>query len=345
MSIKSSEYNSEMGNMDFTRIPMVNLCPGVVTNFNLYLKSKDDKYVLYRNADTTITDDHIQALRNNNVEFLHIAKDDRAVYVRYMEDNLLTILSASMSMTENASLVYESANQLLKDVLVDPGSGENIERVDKLIDTTISQVIFDEDNLVNMLDVMAFDYSTYTHSVNVSILGLALGHRLGFSQKELSSLGAGLLLHDVGKSQISPSILFKTGPLDEMEWQEIKKHPEMGRELLKPSGRVKNLSMGVVVQHHEKCNGAGYPYGLTEAQIHPFAKISSIVDVFDALTTQRVYKSAVNSFPAIQTMMDEMKGSFCSEYLSKFILMLSWADKNDVRVSDENKRNRGDKAA
>ena len=329
-TIESDLKLPQLGVDAYAPIPLANLCPNTFADFNLFLNNSEGKFVLFRGANTTLTGAHISNLQENRIDFLFISKKDRAKYIRYMESNLITILTTKSSVPEKALLVYESANQLLKDVLLDPGSGENIDRVDKLIDATISLIMYEEGYLINMLDVMAFDYSTYTHSVNVCVLGLALGNRLGIPQDQLSKLGTGLLLHDVGKSQISRDILFKKGALTEQEWALIKKHPQMGEELLGTSGKVDPKSMAVVVQHHEKCSGGGYPLGLDSEQIDPFAKIAAIADVFDALTTERVYKGAIDTFPAIQLMMSDMSESFCSDYLREFVLMLNLSGSRNV---------------
>jgi HD-GYP domain-containing protein (c-di-GMP phosphodiesterase class II) len=317
----------------YSPIPLTNLCADTAADFSLLLKNKDGKFLLYRNANTTLTQEHLETLLFNGVGFLYISKDDRVKYIRYVEQHLDTILSTEIPRSEKAALVYATANQLLDDVMRDPGCVSTIARVDALVDTTISQVITDKRNLIHLLEVMAFDYSTYTHSVNVGVLGLALAHHLGFACEELSQLGSGLLLHDVGKSQISRDILFKTGPLSEEEWQIVQQHPLIGQELLLPSGKVAKESMIVVTQHHEKCNGYGYPGRLREDEIHRFAKIAAIVDVFDALTTERVYKNAIETFPAIQIMMQEMNGSFCTDYLREFVQMLNLSANN--RLNDD----------
>ena len=310
---------------DLTPIPTGNICPDTTADFNLYIKNKAGKHLLYRGANTTMTEEHKATLEENGVQELFIAANDRKKYLRYVESNLNSIMTGPAPEAEKASIMYQSTHQLVKDVMDKPELGENIERVEALVDTTINQFMNEEHNLTNMLDVMAFDYTLYTHSINVCIFGLALGRNLGLPVDELQTLGAGLMLHDVGKTQIPGEILFKEGPLNDDEWQMMRKHPAYGKMILAPSGKVSDHSMRIVFEHHEKCAGSGYPQGLECPDIDPLAKIASIADVFDALTTKRVYKDEIMTFPALKIMLEKMSGSFEPDYLQAFIQLLSLA--------------------
>lgn len=139
---------------------------------------------------------------------------------------------------------------------------------------------------------------------------------------DLVSLGVGALLHDVGKSKIDLKILNKQGSLDTEEWEIIKKHPIFGNELLLNSKGSTEDQRIIVLQHHEKCNGRGYPHGFTKHNIHPYGRILTISDVFDALTTNRPYKGAMQSFDTLKLMTEEMEGHFDLKYLRQFILIL-----------------------
>ena len=130
-------------------------------------------------------------------------------------------------------------------------------------------------------------------------------------------------MHDVGKSQIDLGILNKRGPLNDEEWEYIKKHPDRGVKLLSQTQLVSSTSLKVVRQHHEKCSGRGYPLGLKEQDIHFFAKIAAIADVFDALTTDRPYKSAMNAYPAIAMMQAEMQDDLNFQLLHELVFLLN----------------------
>ncbi|HHI03532.1 MAG TPA: HD domain-containing protein, partial [candidate division Zixibacteria bacterium] len=133
------------------------------------------------------------------------------------------------------------------------------------------------------------------------------------------------LLHDVGKTKVSEAILNKPGPLTPMEMGFIKKHPKWGYEILKKTDLISEDSYYPILQHHERENGTGYPYGLMADEIHPFGKIVAIADVFDAMTTERVYRQAVNSFPALKEMYLDM-GAFNRTLLEQFTKLMGPID-------------------
>ncbi len=154
------------------------------------------------------------------------------------------------------------------------------------------------------------------------MFAIALGERIGkYDRKTLYELGLGALLHDVGKSKIDDAIINKKGPLTSEEFNEIKKHPIYGEEILKETDLIPRRSYLAVRQHHEKINGTGYPDGLKNGEIDEFGRITCIADVFDALTTKRSYKDALPSFPALK-IMKEMDNAFDEYLFNEFVLLL-----------------------
>ena len=139
---------------------------------------------------------------------------------------------------------------------------------------------------------------------------------------DLKGLCAGILLHDVGKTRISTNILDKKGKLTKEEFEEIKKHPEYGIEVLDETGSEFKEERIITLQHHENFDGTGYPYGLAKDQIHLCGRISRIIDVYDALTTKRSYKEALRPFAAIKEMRDTMFQCFDPELFKDFIQFL-----------------------
>jgi HD-GYP domain-containing protein (c-di-GMP phosphodiesterase class II) len=312
----------------FFAIPLASLRMDTVTGFDLYLRNpRDSQHVLYRSGALRLSEEHWARLQESGVTKVYISSADRANYMRYLEKNLSQILADDkVPGPEKSKILYGSASQLVQDIFARPALGENIKRAEVLVEATVAHLMQGGEHLGSLLSIMSFDYQTYTHSVNVCVFGVALGRRIGLSGMELNELGTGLLLHDVGKSSIDPAILLKEGPLTDAEWKIVKTHPDLGVQILSESGRVSKFALAVVHQHHEKCSGGGYPQGLKEPEIHLYAKIASLADVFDALTTKRCYKQAVDSFPAIRIMQAEMSASFNDELLRELILMMNAAE-------------------
>jgi hypothetical protein len=166
------------------------------------------------------------------------------------------------------------------------------------------------------------DTSTEEHTRRVATLAVELGERLGLSPRRLRSLAIGGLLHDMGKLSVPTSILQKPGPLDDDEFAQIKLHPERGRELLAELGGFDANVKRLVLDHHERLDGSGYPRGLTEAQMDLSTRILAVCDVYDALVSPRVYRAAWTTAQALAHLRDEAGTAFdekCVEALEAVV--------------------------
>lgn len=336
------------GDATFMPVQLAGLRIDTVPGFDLYLRTRTGRMALYQRGDVQFRKDQRQRLRDHNIEELYVPAADRKQCLRYLEGHLDDVLrNGTVPQPQRAKILYSSASMLIEDVFADPTVGASIARAQSFVDSTVDYLFRKAEHFTDLLDIMSFDYHTYTHSVNVCVFGVALGRRLGYGQRDLNRLGAGLLLHDTGKARIDPAILAKRGQLTPAEWEIIKTHPECGVELLKQAGGVEPDSLLVVLQHHEKCSGDGYPAGLTEGQIHSFAKIAAVADVFDALTTERSYKRAVASFPALRTMQAEMAEALDRTILRELIMLLHRSQRRADQVEGEppGRAQRGNAAA
>ena len=157
-------------------------------------------------------------------------------------------------------------------------------------------------NVLSMLQAMReYDDETYVHSLNVALIAHTIGEWMKLTEDDLQILTEAGLLHDIGKTMIPHEILEKKEHITEDEIQIIRKHPELGYKAL----AHKNLDRHVhyaILQHHERCDGSGYPKGLTLKLIDPVARIVAIADVYDAMTSERVYRKARTPFYVVETM-------------------------------------------
>ena len=117
---------------------------------------------------------------------------------------------------------------------------------------------------------------------------------MGLEEKELEALRIGGMLHDIGKIGIPESILNKPGPLDDREWELMKKHSDIGYKICRPLGKTLGLALEVIRHHHEKLDRSGYPEGLAAQRIPLVARIMAVVDIYDALITERPYRPALS---------------------------------------------------
>jgi len=274
-----------------------------ILSFDLYIKFSGEM-VLYRSADLPFTEKTKEKLLGNKVLRLYVSAKARAKYQKYIEQNLDKILTdREIHEEKKAGILYETSKALMKDVLENPSYGENIQRSRKMVENQVSFILKGQEAFHNLLKISSFDYYTYTHSVNVCTFAIALAQQIGRKDEEyLHNLGIGALLHDVGKSKISERILNKRTGLSTMEFELMKKHPKWGVEILTGTDLIDAASYYPVLQHHERGSKTGYPNGLGLDEMHEYSRIVAIVDTFDAMTTQRVYQGAMDTFPALKVI-------------------------------------------
>ncbi len=172
---------------------------------------------------------------------------------------------------------------------------------------------------MNLLgSVCSTDHYVFAHSFNVTLYTTAVGLRIGLNEKELMEIGIGAMLHDVGKVAVPQEILSKPGKLTDEEFEQIKKHTEFGFEILRKQDEIPLLAAHCAFQHHERLDGSGYPRNLKDQAIHPFAKVLAIADVYDALTTHRVYRKAMLPHQAMEILYTGVDKLFVKEYVETF---------------------------
>lgn len=294
----------------------------IAFDFDLYLRSGSDM-VLYRSAGQPFGPEQRDKLVASGTKQLFTSPAQRASYQRYLEANLVKIIrDSSIDDFTKASIAYDASKWLVKDILANPTLGENIRRGHDFVEVSVGHILENQNAFGNLLKVMSFDYTTYSHSVNVCTFAVALAKFLGIDdQQQLNNLGVGALLHDVGKTSIPTEILNKHAALDEEEFQLVRQHPLVGQELIRQTDLVNEECYYPVIQHHEREDGSGYPYGLKSDDIHLFGKIVGIVDVFDAMTTQRSYRNAVETFHALMVMYGD-KELFDVKILEQFTQLM-----------------------
>ncbi len=292
---------------------------------DLYLLVKsgtDSRYILYCRGDAVFENNKREMLLEKNISRLFIAKDDQQKYYQYLESNFQNIISDTrLSSDEKTKIVHSAATNLVKDLFNDPRSG-SIERTKTFAYNMVDYVLKDSNAAENLLKIAIHEYYTYTHSVSVAAVGTLFAKNIGVKEEDLKGFCSGILLHDVGKTRISTDILDKKGKLTKEEFEEIKKHPEYGIEILDETGSEFKEERIITLQHHENDDGSGYPYGFKKDEIHPCGKISRIIDVYDALTTNRSYRKASRPFAALMEMRDNMLHCFDTELLKEFIEFL-----------------------
>ncbi|MBF0560220.1 MAG: HD-GYP domain-containing protein, partial [Nitrospirae bacterium] len=215
----------------------------------------------------------------------------------------------------------ENSKLLVKDLLDNPRSGEKIKELQDTVKVMVDTILRSKDTIFDLLDISSNDYYTYTHSVNVAVMSIGLSSMVGLEKEETIKLGIGAMLHDVGKSVVPHEILNKQGRLNMTEFEIMKTHVAEGEKILLQHKNFPEDALPAVTQHHEKLTGRGYPAGLTGGSIKLFGRITSIVDCYDALTTNRPYKTAYTPYYALLVLVKEKQDYDC-HVLKEFVEML-----------------------
>ncbi|KSV59795.1 HD-GYP domain-containing protein [Acetivibrio ethanolgignens] len=188
---------------------------------------------------------------------------------------------------------------------------------------------------LDMIDLRNFDDYTYKHSVNVAVLSTVIGMGLDLKEAELVDLCAGAMLHDLGKLSIDPEIINKPGFLTAEEYELVKLHSRLSYDLIKEKWNVAATTKAAVLEHHENEDGSGYPLGLQGEDIHRYAKIIHVADVYDALTTRRPYKKPYSIPEAMEYLMGSCGRLFEKQMVEAFMSYVPIYPKGvSLRLSD-----------
>ena len=218
---------------------------------------------------------------------------------------------------------FEEMHKSIKQSFDELSRNNTSPKVKKELDNTVEEI---KNNLsVNIellneiLDVKATDEYLYNHSLNVAVVSNLIGRWIGLEQKDLDILILAGLVHDIGKLRVDPAILNKPGKLTDEEFAEMKKHPEYSYQMLMEMGYKDNAILKAVTFHHEKEDGSGYPLKISGDKITIHAKILAIADIFDAMTSNRVYKARVSPFKVLEMFQNQNFGKLDYKIIMVFI--------------------------
>lgn len=179
-----------------------------------------------------------------------------------------------------------------------------------------------KDALISLSRIKDKDHYTYMHSVSVAGLMITFGRSMGFSKEKIHEIAMGGLLHDLGKMKTPDRILNKPGKLTDDEFDVMRSHVIFSRELLEEQTGISQNALDVAAQHHERMDGTGYPLGLKGDEISEVGQMSTIVDVYDALTSVRVYKNAWEPNTVLKKLMEWSSSHFNPTLVHMFIRCL-----------------------
>lgn len=232
-------------------------------------------------------------VENDDLKYEHMSPQEKKEFIEFKKNYDLTV----SSVTKNMNQLLTADEEIDQEKLV--------EDVDKLVFKSRSKY-----HIFDMLhNIKNFDDETYRHCLNVAMINNVFADWLGMNGYEKNHLTMCGLLHDVGKLLINKDVLRKPAKLTEDEFEEIQQHPMRGYQTLKDKKIPESVKRAVLL-HHERCDGKGYPFGFTTGEIDPYAAITAIADVYEAMTATRVYRKGMSPFDVIKIFEEDGKKQF-----------------------------------
>ncbi len=269
------------------KVRLENVKPGMILGRSIFLA---DGRILVR-QQTTITANAITKLRELRLP---------SIYIKNFNDEELPDIVSDATRSDLIQSIYKLE-------VGTPGKAGNVIACKHALYQLVDEIVSNQKIPLHFTDVRLHNDYLYSHMVNVCIVAVKIGLMMGFNQLKLAELALGSLLHDIGMTKISTEILCRIGGLTSEEMREVQLHSKNGYDILRQLPDVSAVSANVAYQHHERFNGTGYPRSLAGNDIHEFARITAVADVFDAMTTDKVYSHA-KSIPETLKYLRSLKG-------------------------------------
>ncbi len=318
------------------QIPITALIPGMVTAEDIL--TYDSQLIVPKNV--VLTENIISRLESYSIYYVNINDDIADEFYKPMapdSDNINenpSILSFSPQFQSNKEKIKNSSafqrfNQdftrcedHFKDNLMKSLHRNEPLRVNELL-KEVMMLLRNEDGNVSIFDMLLNmcnkEDSVYAHCIDVALISNVLARWLNFSEADQKMVTACGLFHDVGKFMLPSGVLRKPGKLTPAEFEIVKTHTIEGFHMLNRFRNIPEPVKNVALMHHEKCDGSGYPYGLKGNEIDKFSKIVTIADIFDAMTSERVYRAAMCPFSVIKHFEDNGIQKYEMKYILTFL--------------------------
>ncbi|MDH4129505.1 MAG: HD domain-containing protein [Spirochaetota bacterium] len=293
------------------------LKPNTVLNCPTY----DTDGNVVQQAYSPFLQEHIDKLISTGIDKIFYTKPkavDNVIYEKNLKDYLNKNVyqgprTIKVDTQKKAVGVLEQINERLK-------KNENVDfeqskSVIQAIETDINE---SKEEIVNLLDIQAYDDHVYSHALNVGIIAMVFAKKLKKDEKFVQDVGLGGFLHDVGKIRLPYDLLHKESGLSPKEFEIVKKHPRYGYEMIKASSQVNETVKKIVLLHHEKFDGSGYPFGFKDVQIEDAVYVVAMSEMYDSLTTKVPYREALGSKEALKTIVKSSGSNFKPDIVHQF---------------------------
>lgn len=312
------------------KIPLSDLKIGMYV-LSIFTKDKD---VSIKSEGYILKQSSITQLKNAHVTFVNIDPSKTKIDNKTTEniansqsplrkkiDKLPTSIDTEM---KRAHKLYNNAKTLQQKILQDITENKviNVESVQESTDAIVDSIFRNQDALACMTSLRVKDDYLLEHSLNTSILMTIFCKHMNIEKKIMEELALGAFLHDVGKVLIPDNILNKPGRFTDKEYSIMKTHVLLGVKVLEKIPNLPEIALRVVKEHHERIDGKGYPYQLSEDEISQYGRMIAIVDSYDAMTAERVYKAGMHPIRAFKILVSESPNSYDKGLVEQFIQCL-----------------------
>jgi putative nucleotidyltransferase with HDIG domain len=248
-----------------------------------------------------------------DVPYTYPASLEQRLFLNFEGKLILKLDDPTVKQTKQEAI--KTARRLLEKV---SGSGEiDAAEAFETAREILESITVNHQAFINIAGVKEYDEYTFEHSVDVAAYTTIIAKERGLPTEQLADICTGALLHDVGKMLVDPKILNKPGKLTENEFEAMKTHCRKGYDLLKENGADEPIA-GIAHGHHERCDGKGYPQGLEEKGLDEQVQMAAIADVYDALTSDRVYKKAMDVMSAMKIIREDCGKQFNQKLVTIF---------------------------
>lgn len=288
------------------RIPCEFLRPGMEVACNIY--NTDGRVLLAKGVK--LNGVYINRLAQKGFTSVYIEEDiSRDIYV----SDVVFAETRIQAMSEIRKTVANVCSHLVNRDTI------NIKEIKSSVDNIISQIMENRELIYDLMDVRTVGDYLFSHSVNVCVLSVLTGVAMNYNYFQLEQLAVGAILHDLGKAMVPPHILNKSGRLSDSDFAEIKKHPSYSLELLRTNPGISSVSRVIAYEHHEKNNGEGYPLKKTGHEILEMSQIVGMVDIYDAITSNRCYREALPANEAYEILAGSGDRFFRYDIVKSFL--------------------------
>ena len=303
------------------------LFPQTQGNFEVYLR-QDGDYVLYTRTGELFSQLHKQSLHELGVREVFVLREQSARFKNYVEENLGEILAnEALPVHDRASIFHDASVSIVRQVfekrLPATMDAEDFARIRRLV-LGCANFLSRKDGLRAVGELATHDYKVYRHSINVLVFTMALLQTYDADERLLMHCGLGAILHDVGKVLVPQDILERPGKHSERDREVLRSHPVSGVALcagMPLAGGVLN----VILFHHEKLDGTGYPSGVSCKDMPLAVRVVAVANKYENLITGPRWQAGLPPFNAIRALSERFKGMYDPDVIRRLVLVLSGA--------------------